>query len=117
MLFALAWLAVGPALVRVLTGIEAVRLAAYALLPWAIAAPLLSVWGYTFDGIFLGATRTVEVRNAMIVCLALCVALGEALIPLWGNTGLWVAFMGFQAARGVAMALYYPRVERSITLR
>ncbi|MEQ8250726.1 MAG: MATE family efflux transporter [Oceanibaculum nanhaiense] len=116
-LFALAWLAVGPALVRVLTGIEAVRLAAYALLPWAIAAPLLSVWGYTFDGIFLGATRTVEVRNAMIVCLALCVALGEALIPLWGNTGLWVAFMGFQAARGVAMALYYPRVERSITLR
>ncbi|MBU0725770.1 MAG: MATE family efflux transporter [Alphaproteobacteria bacterium] len=114
LVFTVAWWLGGPLLIRLLTGIEDVRLAAYALLPWAIAAPLISVWGYTYDGIFLGATRTVEARNAMILCLAFSVALGEVLIPIWGNTGLWSAFMAFMVARGISLALYYPRLARAL---
>lgn len=113
-LFSLFWVAGGPVLIRLLTGIEAVRATAYALLPWAIASPLVSVWGYTYDGVFLGATRTVEVRNAMILCLALCIGAGELLIPHWGNAGLWSAFMLFMVARGATLAAYYPRIGRDL---
>ncbi len=63
------------------------------------------------DGIFIGATLTREMRNAMLLSVAVYVAALLALPPLLGNNGLWAAFMVLNVARGVTLARLYPRAE------
>jgi MATE family multidrug resistance protein len=107
------WLA-GPQIVGLFTDIEAVRAAAIAVLPWMIASPLVSIWSYQLDGVFIGATRTGAMRNAMILSLLCFVAAERILAPLYGNDGLWTAFLIFMAARGLTLAAFYPALERSV---
>ena len=96
-----------------MTGIEAVQAVAMAFLPYTIASPPLSVWAFLFDGVFIGATRTPEMRNGMIFSLAVFVLGAAALVPALANHGLWLAFLAFMAARGLWLGLTYRRLERS----
>jgi MATE family multidrug resistance protein len=64
-----------------------------------------------FDGIFIGATLTREMRNAMIASVAVYAVALWLLLPAFGNHGLWAALMVLNATRGVTMALFYGRVE------
>lgn len=104
----------GPSIVALFTNIEAVRETANVYLPWMVLSPLISIWGFQLDGIFIGATRTADMRNAMLVSLAVLLVGCWLLIPPLGNHGLWLAFTIFAAARGITLAVYYPRLERSV---
>lgn len=108
--FSLVYLAAGPLLIEGLTNQPAVRTQALAYLPWAILLPLISVWGFQFDGIFIGATRARDLRNGMMISLAVFLLAALALVPLAGNHGLWGAFALFMAVRGVCLAWFYPRI-------
>ena len=110
LVFAGIYLVWGPAVVRLLTSIEEVRDTAYVYLPWIVLSPILSVWSFAFDGIFVGATRAREMRNTMILSLALFVAAWLLLRPL-GNHGLWLSFMLFMSARGFSLAFIYKRLD------
>ncbi len=112
--FAALYVLFGTAIIDALTGIAEVRAAARAVLPWMFVAPLVSVWGYQLDGIFIGAVRTAEMRNAMIASLAVFVACVTALQPVMGNHGLWLSFLIFMIARGATLGAYWPRIERSL---
>lgn len=112
--FAILFLLLGPAILRALTNIEPVREAALSLLPWVVATPLISVWSFQFDGIFIGATATRALRNTMAIALLVFLASAELLAPRFGNAGLWTAFMLFMAARGAAQAVALPRIERGL---
>ncbi len=111
-IFVLLYGMFGTWLINLLTGIEAVRSTAYLFLTWVIVSPVLSVWSYLFDGIFIGATRSAEMRNTMLVSTFLC------FLPAWyflqplGNHGLWAALMVFMAARGISMAISYRSLQR-----
>jgi len=59
-----------------------------------IIAPVVAVWAFMLDGIFIGAVATAEMRNAMILMLVTTVAVGELLIPAFGNTGAPPQFCG-----------------------
>ena len=104
----------GGALIRAMTTIETVRGAARALLPWAIVSPIISVWSFQLDGIFLGATRTREMRNGMIMALGIFLVAVHTLVPLLGNHGLWLALMVYMLARAGVLAAFYPRIVRQI---
>ncbi len=104
----------GHGIVNLLTGLEDVRAAAAVYLPWAVVSPIVSIWAFQLDGIFLGATRGRAMRNAMIVSLMVYLALCWVLVPVWGNHGLWLAFMGFMAARGITLWIAYPALYRDI---
>lgn len=108
------WLA-GRPVIALLSNIPEVRAAAEIYLPWMIASPIISVWSYQLDGIFIGTTRTSAMRNAMAVSLAVYLIACWLLIPMLGNHGLWLALMVFMAARAVTLGLHYPRLERAIT--
>lgn len=107
LLFTLVYGATGVWIIRALTDVEAVRAAAYTYLPWLVLSPLISCWGYLFDGVFIGATRTREMRNTMLVSVLCYLALWYLPGVHYGNHGLWVALLGFMAARGLSMALVY----------
>jgi MATE family multidrug resistance protein len=108
-----AFAAFGPALIDLLTVDPAARQAGRDYLPWAAAAPLLGVWAFQLDGIFIGATRTVDMRNAML--LSLGIFLGAWwLLRGHGNHGLWAAFYVHYFARFGSLAYFYPRLVRSV---
>lgn len=109
LLSAVFWLA-GPAIIDLLTTSAEVRQAARLYLPWLILAPMIGIASWMLDGIFIGATRTREMRNAMLVSVAIYALLVLALPPLLGNHGLWAALMGLNALRGLTMWRLYPRV-------
>ncbi|MFQ5985695.1 MAG: MATE family efflux transporter [Alphaproteobacteria bacterium] len=106
---ALGWL-----LIRVLTDVEDVRATALDYLVWVVLSPLVSVWSFQLDGIFIGAIRTAEMRNAMIASLAVFIAAALTLVPLLGNHGLWLAFLVFMAARAMTLGLRYPRLAAAV---
>ncbi len=104
----------GDPIVELFTDIEAARAAAAAYLPWMVAMPLVSVWSFQLDGIFIGATRTAAMRNAMLLSLIFFVASCQILPPAYGNHGLWLALLLFMAARAVTLVWYYPQLVRDI---
>ena len=92
------WL-IGAQIIALFSNISEVRLTATTYLPWMIVSPLISVWSFQLDGIFVGTTRSAEMRNAMIASLAVYLAACWLLIPALGNHGLWLSFMIFMVAR------------------
>ena len=110
-LFAALYALAGTVILGLFTEHEEVRAAARDFLPWAIASPFLSVWPFLLDGVFIGATRTAEMRNGMVIALALYLGAASLLIPAYGNDGLWAAFFLFMAARAATLGWWYPRVE------
>ncbi len=108
------WLA-GSAIIATITDIAEVKAEAERYLWWAIASPLVSVWSFQLDGIYIGATRTKAMRNGMIISLAAFLAGVWYLVPLWGNHGLWLAFYGFMIMRMVTLLIPYPALVRATT--
>ncbi len=112
MLMAGAYGLLGGLLVDSLTTLADVRAAARGLLPWAVALPLLAVGAFHLDGVFIGTTRTAELRNSMFHATVLFgLTLLVALEPL-GNHGLWLAMAVFLLSRTLLLAARYPRLER-----
>ena len=90
-----------------------VRAAAREYLPWAAGAPLIGVWAFQLDGIFIGATRTRDMRRAMLQSLVIFLVAWWLLRP-WGNHGLWAAFYLHYLARTATLIRYYPALLRSV---
>ena len=109
--YTLIYAAAGPAIIRLFTDIAELRAFSSTYLVWVIASPLLSVWAYQLDGIFIGATRSAEMRNAMLVSVAVYVAAMATLPGLWSNHGLWLSVMIFMVVRALTLVMLYPRIE------
>ncbi|KJV49115.1 damage-inducible protein [Pantoea sp. BL1] len=100
--FAAIYAVTGPQIVALLTSLEPLREMADRYLGWQVILPLIGVWCYLLDGMFIGATRGREMRNSMVMA---AVGYGLALLTLpWlGNHGLWLAVTVFLALRGLTL--------------
>ena len=103
LLVALGFVAVywgfGEVIVRLLTTLPDVVRWCDEYLVWVIVLPIVSVWSFLFDGVFIGSMWSREMRNTMLlstVGFVLCVELSSA----WGNHGLWFSLLVFMALRG-----------------
>ncbi|MFP7570226.1 MATE family efflux transporter [Marivita sp. S2033] len=114
LLLALGFWIFGPWIIEVMAKNADVRSAAAAFLPWMVTAPVLALASFMFDGIFIGATRTGDMRNMMIVSVAIYAACVAVLVPVYGNHGLWAALLVSFVARGLTLAWRYPALERSV---
>ncbi|MFQ5936309.1 MAG: MATE family efflux transporter [Acidiferrobacterales bacterium] len=112
--YTLIYATLGYYIIGIITGIEAVRSAASVYLPWILLSPFVSVWSFQLDGIYIGTTRPVEMRNSMALSLIIFVIASWLLIPLWHNHGLWLSFMIFMAVRALTLGAWFPRIERSM---
>ncbi len=110
--YSLVYSLFGPSLLGLLTDIPTLLNFAGEFLPWMALSPLVSVWSYQLDGIFIGATRSAEMRNAMVVSVALYTVAIFTLPSFLGNHGLWASVMLFMLFRALTLAVFYPRVER-----
>jgi MATE family multidrug resistance protein len=108
----LSLLAIGPWLIDLMTASPEVRIVARDYLHYAALASVIGVFAFTYDGIYIGATWTRDMRNLMIVSLALYFAAWWLTRPL-GNAGLWIAILVFFGARGALQAARYPALARA----
>jgi len=113
-LLTVGFLVAGPMLIAGLTDVDAVRSSAGQFLVFAALHPILAVWCFQLDGIFIGAMATAAMRNAMIASFVLFLGFWAIATPVLGNTGLWLAFLGFFIARGLTLGVYYPRLLKQI---
>lgn len=112
--FSLVYALFGYQIVAFLTSIHALQQAADRFLIWQIVMPLIGVWCYLLDGMFIGATKGREMRNSMAVA-ALGYFLTLATVPLLGNHGLWLAIAVFLALRGLSLWLVWRKHWRNGT--
>ena len=107
-IFALA----GTALIDIMTASTEVRRIARDYLPFVIFAPLLGVFAFAYDGIYIGATWARDMRNLMLLSLGIFLGAWLALRS-FGNAGLWGALLVHYAARGGLEALRYPALLKA----
>ena len=88
-----------------MTDIEIIRNLSFDHVIWLIVFPFFSSFCYSFDGIFIGASQTVELRNSMIVSVGAYLMFTFILINSYGNTGLWISLLLFMIIR--ALTLFY----------
>ena len=105
------WVA-GPAIIDLMATDPAVRIEARSYLAWVAVAPVLGIASWMFDGIFIGATRSREMRNSSAISVVIYAAAVIAFAG-WGNHGLWAALMVLNVTRAVTLGAVYGRVERA----
>jgi MATE family multidrug resistance protein len=110
--FAVLFLFAGHLFIQMQTDIPQVRETAFVYLPYLAALPMVAVWSYLLDGLFIGATRAREMRNAMLLSVVL-IAPVAWLIQDLGNHGLWLTFMLFMLMRGVSLGAIALRLNRN----
>ena len=108
---ALGFAIFGPWIIDVMTKSPEVQAEARLYLPWMVAAPLVGWAAWMLDGIFIGATQGRDMRNMMIVSFVIYWAAVWALLPMFGNHGLWMAILISFIARGITLGLRYPALE------
>ncbi|WP_106476928.1 MATE family efflux transporter [Phytohalomonas tamaricis] len=103
----------GDWLVALLTDIPEIRAIAARYLDWLTIMPLIAVWSYLLDGVFIGATATKTMRNTLLLAVA-------CYLPTWyftqslGNHGLWLAFTVFTCVRSLSLGLAYRYRRRHV---
>ncbi|KVW26906.1 MATE family efflux transporter [Burkholderia ubonensis] len=112
--FTLVYWTAGGWIVARLTDQATIRAVADRYLPWAALSPVVSMWGFLLDGVFIGATQTRALLRAMVVSFAVFAAAALTLVGPFGNHGLWLALLLFMAARGATLARYLPGLSARI---
>ncbi|CTQ50438.1 MATE family efflux transporter [Jannaschia donghaensis] len=95
-------------LIEVMAKAGDVRAVAAEYLPWVWLMPLLGVGAFMLDGVFIGATRTRDMRNMTVLSFVVYLLALFALVPWLGNHGLWAALMVSFVVRGGTLAWKYP---------
>lgn len=102
----------GETVINFLTTIETIRIISSEYLIWVILLPILSIWSFQLDGIFIGATAGSAMRNGMIIstiCYVICI---YTLLDLFGNHGLWASYAIFIVMRALTLVYKYPEIEK-----
>ncbi|OZG73270.1 MATE family efflux transporter [Hahella sp. CCB-MM4] len=102
----------GDWIINLLTDIESVRERALTYIVWMIALPLVGVWSYLYDGIFVGATKAKEMRNTIVLSVFFVFFPCWWLTQSFQNHGLWFSMTTFLGARGLIQWCYYRHITR-----
>ncbi len=113
----LVYWVMGETILSLFTNIEPVLSEARIYLPWIIVSPVISIWSFQLDGIFIGTGHTREMRNAMIASMVIYLLLLSLLVPWLGNHGLFLGLCLFMVIRSISLGLYYPGILTAIELK
>ena len=98
-----------------MTDLTEIRNICFSYAYWIVIIPFISSFCFQFDGIFVGASQTTELRNAMIVSVAIYIVVSFFLIASFGNTGLWLSLCIFFIARALTLFSYLGKIYQRIT--
>ena len=99
-------------IIYIITDIEILRFISYKHLIWIIIIPPIASFCYQLDGIFIGASQTKEIRNAMIVSVAGFIISSIYLTNYFENHGLWFSLLLFMIFRALTLKFYFNKILR-----
>ena len=97
-----------------MTDIENVRDISYQYSFWLVLLPFVSSFCYQLDGIFIGASQTQELRNAMFISVVIHLISSFMLVENFGNQGLWISLTIFLILRALTLVIYFNRIYLKI---
>ena len=97
-----------------MTDIENVRDISYQYSFWLVLLPFVSSFCYQLDGIFIGASQTQELRNAMFISVVIHLISSFMLVENFGNQGLWISLTIFFILRALTLVIYFNRIYLKI---
>ena len=100
-------------IINKLTDLESLRYLAFNYFIWVVIIPPVASMCYQFDGIFIGASQTVEMRNAMILSVLIFITSSYFLINNFGNHGLWLSLLFFMIIRSITLNYYFNRILKN----
>ena len=99
-------------IINLLTDIEILRFISYKFILWIIIIPPIASFCYQLDGIFIGASQTKEIRNAMIISVLIFIGISIYLTRYFGNHGIWFSLMLFMILRTLTLQFYFKKILR-----
>jgi len=103
----------GDYILYLLTDNEKLILLSHEYMFWIILVPVITFPAFIWDGIYIGATAAVEMRNALLVAtIFIFIPAYFIATPILGNHGLWLALMLFMVSRGILLTMYSKRIIR-----
>ena len=96
--------------INFMTDIESIKIISYQFSIWLILLPFISSFCYQFDGIFIGASQTRELRDAMFISVIFYLLSSYFLVQNFGNNGLWISFTMFLFLRALTLGFYFKRI-------
>ncbi len=99
-------------IINIITDIELLRFISYKHFIWIIIIPPIASFCYQLDGIFIGASQTREMRNAMIISVTSFIVISMYLTKYFGNHGLWFSLMCFMILRSITLKFYFNKILR-----
>jgi len=99
-------------LINLITDIEILRFISYKHIFWVIIIPPLASFCYQLDGIFIGASQTKEIRNAMVISVVFFIGISIYLTPYFENHGIWFSLALFMILRALTLQFYFKKILR-----
>ena len=99
-------------IINIFTDIEYLRYLSYGFIFWIILIPPIASICYQFDGIFIGASQTIEIRNSMIISVGLFLIISKYLTEYFDNHGLWFSLLVFMILSSITLRFYFSKILR-----
>ena len=93
-----------------LTDLEYLRYQIYGYIFWVFLIPPIASFCYQYDGIFIGTSRTAEMRNSMIISVAIYIFISIYLVDHFNNHGLWLSLLVFMILRSLTLRFYFSNI-------
>jgi len=100
-------------IVNGLTDLDYLRFLTFNYIFWIVIIPPVASICYQFDGIFIGASQTAEMRNGMIISVVLFILSSQFLVSNFGNHGLWLSLLFFMIIRSITLNYYFNRILKN----
>jgi len=97
-------------IVSQLTDLDYLRYLAFNYFIWIVVIPPIASLCYQFDGIFIGASQTAEMRNGMIISVIIFITSSHFLVNNFGNHGLWLALLFFMIMRSITLNYSFNKI-------
>ena len=97
-------------IINIITNIEILRFISYKHIIWIVIIPPAASFCYQFDGIFIGATQTKEIRNGMMISVVSFIITSIYLTKYFDNHGLWLSLLLFMIFRSLTLNYFFNKI-------
>ena len=101
-------------ILKMLTNDKAVIEITKSFLFWTVLIPVTGFAAFLWDGVFIGATASKEMRNAMVFSAIVFFACYYIAVPILGNNGLWLAFILYLSVRGILQTVWAKKALKMV---
>ena len=97
-------------IIYIITDIEMLRFISFQHIMWVILIPPIACFCYQLDGIFIGASQTKEIRNAMVISVLGFISCSIYLTKYFNNHGIWFSLLLFMVFRSLSLQFYFKNI-------